>query len=566
MCLYRFTGNPFVDAGIAGMCAAAEVDRPEDLSYENVRSATQRLVGIFTSPQALKCGVGPGNSKASAFATREMSVFFPNGPLANPSNNTAEKKREKYSSKINELLSLLNLTCTSSMRCFVCGRYAHVVATKMDFPLVDSSDRRNFHPAHNPGHPVCAHCALAVQFLPISTMRTSPNGGLFWFLSSLDPRVAIAPAAELVLPELNNCIALNNRLRLYGDWEVPGKTSSAVVSALVALSGKQRLLNLSEPEYPVRAFFFTNDNRNPRVSILEIPNYILRFIVRLRSIHRDSFNKFVNEALRLNGLCDAMLEGSQIAKKCVVFPDNENNYTELKGGWYAHALYMKEVLGMQDRYIKTIEDVALRIAESEDPLAELKSIKVEKWPIQWFHRAIAKSFLTFDEFCLLVPENYYRNASVALDYVTAATADAIRCKTENGEWKRWDGCARESENNKHPIIQLVENIGDRVSGSSYDPKKLLNNLRIARDEFLIRRAWLRALESGAIGWTDFVELVPPDNSHIVFTVRDYMIAYLCDKLRGSIEPEAIEESEEAPDINLNIKNNNIEEEEEWPTL
>jgi len=81
MCLYRFTGNPFVDAGIAGMCAAAEVDRPEDLSYENVRSATQRLVGIFTSPQALKCGVGPGNSKASAFATSEMSVFFRTGHL-----------------------------------------------------------------------------------------------------------------------------------------------------------------------------------------------------------------------------------------------------------------------------------------------------------------------------------------------------------------------------------------------------------------------------------------------------------------------------------------------------
>jgi len=253
------------------------------------------------------------------------------------------------------------------MTCFACGQSAPVVATKADFPLVDSAERRNFHPAHYAGHPVCARCALAVQFLPISTMRTNPNGGLFWFLSSLDPKVAIAPAAELVLPKFDNCIATNNRLRLYGDWEIPGKTS-AVVSALVALSGKQRLLNLPEPDYPVRAFFFTNDNRNPWVSVIEIPNSIFRFIGKLR-MHHHSFMKFVREALSVNGLCEAMLEGDQIAKKCVVFPDKVNNDTELKGGWYAHALYMKEVLGMQDRYIKTIEEVALSIAESEDPLA-----------------------------------------------------------------------------------------------------------------------------------------------------------------------------------------------------
>lgn len=59
MILYRFTGNPFVDAGIAGMRAAAEVEYPEDLDYDRVCAATKRLVRIFTSPQALEPKADP---------------------------------------------------------------------------------------------------------------------------------------------------------------------------------------------------------------------------------------------------------------------------------------------------------------------------------------------------------------------------------------------------------------------------------------------------------------------------------------------------------------------------
>ncbi|MDI6827934.1 MAG: Cas8a1 family CRISPR/Cas system-associated protein, partial [Armatimonadota bacterium] len=542
---------------IAGMCAAAEVEYPEDLDYDRVCAATKRLVRIFTSPQALEPKAGPENSKASAFATSEMSIFFPNGPLHNPSNKPNDKA-VKYKRQIEDFLAQLNQPTTSSMACFACGRPTALAATKMDFPLIDSAERRNFHPAHYSGQPACAQCKLAVQFLPISTMRTSPNGGKFWFISSVDPAVAIAPAAELVLPELERCISTNKRLSLYGDWKVSGREVNAIVSALVALTGRARLLSLIEPKYPARAIFFANDNRNPQTSAIEIPNSIFRYLAKLR-LHHDKFEKFIHEALDITQLCDSMLKEQRIIKYCTITSDNANSAGKLKGGWYSHALYMKEVLKMQNYYIKMVEEVALRIAKSEDPLRELKLIKQEKEPMRWLHQAIAKSLMTRNELYTLAPPNDYNAASAALDYIRAAAIDAINCRSENEEWERWDEPISEPDPDRHPIIQLVEEIGERLFISNYDPQKLLNGLRTARNESQIRRVWLRALDANAINWVDFKSLIPPDEQSKVFTIRDYMIAYLCDRLRGSIELEEIEEPEI---IFENEENNTIKKEEE----
>lgn len=85
-----------------------------------------------------------------------------------------------------------------------------------------------------------------------------------------------------------------------------------------------------------------------------------------------------------------------------------------------------------------------------------------------------------------------------------------------------------------------------------------------RNESQIRRVWLRALDANAINWVDFKSLIPPDErspdeQSKVLLIRDYMIAYLCDRLRGSIELEEIEE----PEIIFEDEENNaIKKEEE----
>lgn len=96
------------------------------------------------------------------------------------------------------------------------------------------------------------------------------------------------------------------------------------------------------------------------------------------------------------------------------------------------------------------------------------------------HQAIAKSLITRNELYTLAPPNDYNAARAALDYIIAAAIDAINCRSENEEWERWDEPISEPDPDRHPIIQLIEEIGERLFISNYDPKKLLNGLRTAQ--------------------------------------------------------------------------------------
>ena len=44
---YVYTGNPFVDAGIAAMLAWADQTRPEELSMEDLSTLKETLLNIY---------------------------------------------------------------------------------------------------------------------------------------------------------------------------------------------------------------------------------------------------------------------------------------------------------------------------------------------------------------------------------------------------------------------------------------------------------------------------------------------------------------------------------------
>ena len=551
-----------MDAGIAGMCAAAGVDRPEKLDPQHVRRAVGRLIELMTSSQALEPGLKPGDPKSiSAFATSEMSAIFPNGPHSNPSNKR-EAKRQKYEALLLQLLNALGHDNSTAV-CFLCGKPASVLATKADFPLVDSAGRRNFHPALNLGHQICTQCALAVQFLPLSLVRTSP-GGLFWFISTLDTDVSTYAASKLNLPLMDKMIAGNQRLRFYGDWIQPGRASS-VLGAVEHITAHRVEAGLADtPQYPVRAVFFSNDNRGGNFSVVDIPDPVFRFYSRLRITH-NMLSKFTNEATHVpklgERLAQQILAGKAIIRYCVRW--NESELPELRGGWYAHALYMKEVLGVRDVYIDTIERIAAAIAESDDPIAELKSLRLlGRDPMRWYLAAVRKGYMNRREFYGLVPPNDYRAASRTLDYIEGASADAVRSKANGEAFVRWTEDISAIDTDVHPMIALIERVGQQVINSEYQPEKLLKYLKLARSESDVRRAWLRVLDSGAIRWTDFVGLVPPDGKWKWLQIRDYMLAYLIDTLRGNAKLNAIDEVEPVQ-VEAEAE---YEEDDEWPTL
>jgi CRISPR-associated protein Cst1 len=75
----HWTGHPFVDAGLAALAAAAQVERLEELTPEHLQRACEELKGVLLSDQALGVGVETSLCKPKA----RCSQLFPNSELVN---------------------------------------------------------------------------------------------------------------------------------------------------------------------------------------------------------------------------------------------------------------------------------------------------------------------------------------------------------------------------------------------------------------------------------------------------------------------------------------------------
>ena len=187
-------------------------------------------------------------------------------------------------------------------------------------------------------------------------------------------------AAKKNLKLMEQSIAKNERVRLFGDWALPGRYSYVV--SVIEMLAEENILNETDiNKYPVSAVFFSNDNRTPNMSFLSVPNSLLRFYYKLW-LNKKQWNRFLFEARRNNdigeGLARSMLNKGDLVKPLTVIET-----PKLSGGWYAHGLYMKEVMEMDDSYISAIESTARKILASNDPESILKKLRLERDPMRW---------------------------------------------------------------------------------------------------------------------------------------------------------------------------------------
>lgn len=94
----HWTGHPFVDAGLAALAAAVQVNNMNDITADTLALAVKELKRILLSDQALGIGV------EGAFVRSALSQVFPNSELVNPSNwkkgSTDEEKAKAVREKI----------------------------------------------------------------------------------------------------------------------------------------------------------------------------------------------------------------------------------------------------------------------------------------------------------------------------------------------------------------------------------------------------------------------------------------------------------------------------------
>jgi CRISPR-associated protein Cst1 len=549
MARFCFTGNPFVDAGIAGMCAAAGVDSLVELDETSVDRAVNELMRVMTDDAAFRRRLL--GKKETAFATSEMSVIFPNGPHSQASYKTSERKRDEYKKRVTRKLVAFNdlvkgqTLVTGLGFCFVDGSPAVTLVGNDEFPLVDSKNKRNFHPGLQGGHAVGALTALALEFFPLAILRTGVNSGFFFFIHTADSGIAI-DCSKMTLGWMNGAIARGGGLGFFGDWKLPSRDVSIALVALVRtlMTGTNTTLTRQRIEaslYPVAAYVFSNDNRGANIAAHDLPHLLFGYFgkLRYRLAASEAFNKELLQNEKIAGrIAKRMLLTEPMIALCCVRPDGER-HGKLRGGWEAHMLYATEVLGMGGLFVRDVETVSERITSSEKANGMLLILQKEG-PSSALLRLVRNELMTFDEYARLVPPHNKSAPFTARDYLLAAVYARQASQADGEEFVNWSTERTGSTQDKHELILLAERVGSKLAADADLAKKSANGLAGSRRVSDFRGALLRTVRSGILNWNDFVQIFPPDDQSTSFLMRDYLLAFLYDALR---DPEIADPDE-----------------------
>ncbi len=547
--MYKFTGNPFVDAGIAAMCAAADVESLDQLDDNAIDYAVRQLVNVMTSSAAFVSRTN--GKKTSKFSTSEMSVIFPNGIHANPSGK-ADKQRETYISRVNSRRIGIAQDVETGELCYLSGNLAAFRAGKSEFPMLDSKDLRNFHPEHQAGHALSADNALAMEFFPFSVLRTGKNEGYFWFVHTANIELAIL-CSKLTQKTMNSQISAGEGLGFFGEWRIASKNPESAFIALIrdvmTPGGNNPVTSkeLRKSGLPVTAYVFSNDNRSTEMRGQDLPSELFDYFRALRRDGNNANERFQYEILSNENLCwrvaPAMLKQAPITRMCCTRVSKQPGQEKfaLKGGWQVHSIYAKEVLGMSVRFVRAIEEISGNLFSGDKrskALLTLRGDEARRSPSSVLLRFTQWGAMNQEQYQLLAPPTNYNQAFVACDYLLAALFERTHLEEINKEFPLLpDNYELEEGASKHSLLIRIERIGQALLNIDRG-RRAVHDLSKATRSVALRGVFLNFIVRHCATYDDFVTLFPLEaGSYPAYQARDYLLAFLYDSLNDLQLPE-----------------------------
>jgi len=549
-----WTGHPFVDAGLAAIAAVAEVQDLAQLTPKRLEQAAKELKRVLLSDQSLGVGV------EKSFAKGALSQLFPNSELVNPSNwkgKTSKQKvisvRQKYQHAIDLDLQRAKacLQGAGSELCRICGNRcpadAALVVRKDKVPLLVGNV--NFYPALSAGLSICGLCAFALRFLPMAVLRTSGYKRL-WFLHTQLPPVATEIARKYGWQHFDQCIARHTGLDFYGDWETFGDAGTVLYLLCDLLSNfSHQLRRIYKSPTSTTAYLFSNDNRSSYVQALPIPNELLMFFAKLQARSTSSFERFWHDLLKVpkslseeqrkirarfvQVVADRMLRTEQIIGASL---DRET--PQLLGGWEAHRLYLSEVLRMSQDKLAILERLGIQIAQSSDAKKRINELQSAR-PNELYGillQYVREGWLKHDEFYTLLPPNDYSASSEVRDILLAIAYEWEFCQSQGKPFPTQAGTITLTPDE---TLKRIQEVGEQLCQKLPNLSRWIGQLQTARSTDGIRRAYLSAVRSGAMGFAEFIFLAPLGDKQRVWLLRDYLLAFLFERARNELPEEEL---------------------------
>lgn len=560
-----WTGHPFVDAGLASIAAVLKVNDLREIEPDSLSRAVKELKRVLLSNQSL--GLGANKS----FAKGTLRALFPDSELANPSSwkgKTEEEKAKNASAKFSEAIDKelkAALSCLSKEgeeTCSTCGRRCSMENTflvrKDKMPLLKGIV--NFYPAFSYGVRICGVCALALRFLPMSTIRI---GGALWILHTQELALAKKISELYGWNHLNKSIAKNEPLSFFSRGQAYDEKSPILQVLLeLLIEHPQELRQAYESPLPTTAYIFSNDNRGGYLQPIQIPNELLIFLSKFQVLNSRAFIEFKKELLDIpdnlekeelkkrknfvKEIAKRIIDKESIIKECLV-----DDAERLIGGWLGHRLYLQEVRNLPKGKIAILESLGINIAQSGDSkryISELRNAK-PKDLYGIFLNYVREKLLTWEEFYTLLPPNEYSSASELRDILLAVIYEWKNCQDKDKEFpapiERLDFTPDET-------IKRIQEIGEKLLKILPNPSRFMGELRTADNIDRIRSRYLLAVQNGAISFQDFLFLAPLGDRERTWLLRDYLLAFLFDHARELSLQVDIEKDEGASSFEKNI--------------
>lgn len=345
------TGNPFVDTGQEMMAALAGVDRPEDLTAEDVEPLIPRLADLYMQEGWRK----------------NLQSIFPNSKPINPS---IKKPREEYEKLLNGWLAQLSSEEHLDTICAISGEPADDYVGKAYLPMSDFG-KGNFQSGNQEGTPLSAPIVIALQFCPLGLVKLGKMIAL--------PHFSEEKAQHDWADERIGNVLYSESL---GAGSIQDAGSYRPENAFFRLVENLLRDHQNMPDSSVTLYLFNNFNQVDYKSATDIhfmPSRVFRFIRSAMGGSAEShwrrivWRGYVNvkksdeqdedETLRKysNRVYYKLLNNESI---CAYFVDVKRRKPVVRGdiGWRLFGSYQKEVIGMDQRRIDSLRDLGDRIA------------------------------------------------------------------------------------------------------------------------------------------------------------------------------------------------------------
>jgi len=354
--IFSFTGNPFVDNGIALITSWTGNIKPEEIDNSQLESLAQQISQMYVKENWKK----------------KIQFIFPNGKIANPS-IPLNRKSEEYVAILKEYIQ--NLSTQNVGNCIACGKRDGIFyLTKSLVPLSGSGDYLNFFPSFQSGEKFCGACAFAIQ---LSVPMLMDCGKFLLFSSHND--VVLLDLAQFQYEKIKFQQATGNFEGIYKNSYSNKQNALFHIIDDIILPRHEEDWGLQDTQ--IVCYCFSNSNQGAELEIINIPAEVFGFLYKVRMLNRkfparnisQSWRTIVNNAYykskkvepldvktrkHSNLVYDGLLkEKSILSYFC--------NFSEKKAlcAWELVELYLSKVRKMEKQRIDAIKVLADKIVE-----------------------------------------------------------------------------------------------------------------------------------------------------------------------------------------------------------